>query len=91
MSATVSGLRRKPRALDVIPAGGFADDRISGPDSLDVFQLCAERADPIGDQSEEKTLGVVGCECLHGAPKIGSKQIGPLEIHAGKPVDLDVK
>jgi len=91
MSATVSGLQRKPRTLDVIPAGSFGDERIGGPDPFDVLQLCAKRADSVSDQRQEKPQGFVRGQPVHRVPEIGGRQIRPLEIHAREPVDLDIK
>ena len=70
----------------MIPAGSLADDRIGGSDPFKILQLCAKRADPIGDQRQEKPPGLVRGQTIHRAPEIGGRQIRLLEIHSREPV-----
>ena len=71
--------------------GGLADDRIGGADPFDVFQFRAKRADPVGNERQKKPPGFVRGQPVHRAPEISGGQIGLLEIHARKPVNLDIK
>ena len=91
MRATVSGFRRKPRALEMVAADRGRHDGIPRSDALEVFEFRAQRWDGVGDERQKKPPGLVCRQPVHCAPEIGGGQIGLLEIHARKPVDLDIK
>jgi len=91
MGSPIACQSREPWALEVISANRVGNGRVAFPYLFGVPKLPSERIDAVRNECEKKPIGLMRGESIYREPEIGGSQIGLLEVHARKPVDLNIE